>query len=120
MQQMVRDINNLRWAHPALRSPAGSVTHVDNQNPIVGFRRFNFDGDLILIVVNASDAQWSANDYAVNIAGESGIWKEIFNSQAPVYGGVGTVGNYAASLAVSNGQLWINLPSWSVLLFQKQ
>jgi 1,4-alpha-glucan branching enzyme len=120
MQQMVRDVNDLRWAHPALRAPAGSVVHVDSQDQVVAFKRYTFDGDLVLVVVNASDAQWSAADYAVNIAGESGTWTEIFNSQAPVYGGIGTVGNYADELQIQNNQLWINLPSWSVLIFQKQ
>jgi 1,4-alpha-glucan branching enzyme len=45
---------------------------------------------------------------------------EIFNSQAPVYGGVNTVGNYGFQLQVSGGQLSINLPSWSVLIFCQQ
>jgi hypothetical protein len=56
----------------------------------------------------------------VNMGGESGAWKEIFNSQSPDYGGIFTVGNYGVELAVVNGLLWINLPSWGVLMFQKQ
>jgi 1,4-alpha-glucan branching enzyme len=120
MQQMVRDINNLRWAHPALRSPAGNIVHVDYQNQVVAFKRYTLDGDLVLVIVNAGDSQWGSNEYAVNIGGESGAWKEIFNSQSPDYGGISTVGNYAAVLQVSNGQLSISLPSWGVLLFQKQ
>ena len=120
MQQMVRDVNNLRWTHPALRSPAGSVVHVDFQNQVVGFKRYTMDGDLVLVVVNAGDSQWGAGNYGVNMGGESGTWVEIFNSQAPVYGGIGTVGNYGSQLQVLNGWLWINVPSWSVLIFHKQ
>jgi 1,4-alpha-glucan branching enzyme len=120
MQQMVRDVNNIRWAHPALRSPAGNVVHVDYENQVVAFKRYTFDGDLILIVVNAGDYQWGSNNYGVNMGGESGTWKEIFNSQSPDYGGIFTVGNYRVELTVVNGQLWINLPSWGVLMFQKQ
>ena len=95
MQQMVRDVNNLRWSNPALRSRAGNVVHVDQQNQVVGLKRYTMDGDLVLVVVNASDAQWASGDYGVNLAGESGTWTEVFNSQAPDYGGINTVGNYA-------------------------
>ena len=120
MQQMVRDANNLRWAHPALRSPGGSIVHADATNQIAAFTRWDSNGDVLLIVVNPSDGQWSASDYAVNMGGETGTWTEIFNSQAPVYGGVNTVGNPGSALPVVDNQIWINLPSWSVLIFQKR
>ena len=67
-------------------------------------------------MVNAGDWQWSSNNYGVTMEGESGRWKEIFNSQSPAYGGVG---NFAAELPVIDGRLWINLPNWGVLMFQK-
>jgi 1,4-alpha-glucan branching enzyme len=117
MQQMVRDVNNLRWAHPGLRSAAGSVVHVDNQNQVVAFTRYNMEGDVLLVVVNAGDGQWGSGNYGVNMGGEGGSWTEIFNSQAPVYGGVGTVGNYGYSIPVVNGQMSVNLSSWSVVVF---
>lgn len=120
MQRMVSDVNNLRWTHPALHSPAGNVVHIDSQNQVVAFKRYNMEGDLILVVVNAGNSTWGSSDYALNMGGESGTWREIFNSQAPDYGGIGTVGNYGSDLQVSNGQLWINLPSWGVLMFHKQ
>jgi 1,4-alpha-glucan branching enzyme len=120
MQQMVRDVNNLRWAHAGLRSPAGSVVHVDYQNQVVAFKRYNMDGDVLLVVVNAGNGQWGSNEYGVNMGGDSGSWTEIFNSQAPVYGGINTVGNYGLELQAAGGQLWISLPSWSVLIFSKQ
>lgn len=119
MQQMVRDVNQLRWAHPALRSPAGFVVHVDDQNQVVGFKRYDLAGDVLLVVVNAGNGQWDGNQYAVNLAGDGGVWRELFNSQAPLYGGIGTVGNFAIDLQAENGQLCISLPSWSVLVFSR-
>jgi 1,4-alpha-glucan branching enzyme len=116
MQQMVRDVNGLRWAHSALRSPAGFVTHTDDQNQVIAFKRYNLAGDVLLVVVNAGNGQWDGNQYGVNLLGDGGTWREVFNSQAPVYGGIGTVGNFGMQLQASNGQLWINLPSWSVLV----
>lgn len=119
MQRMVTDINNLRWAHPALRSPAGNVVHVDRVSQVVAFKRYNGEGDLLLVVVNAGDAQFAFHDYGVNLGGESGVWREIFNSQAPVYGGFDSTGNLGEALPASDGKLMINLPRWSVLVFQK-
>jgi 1,4-alpha-glucan branching enzyme len=119
MQQMVTDVNNLRWNHPALRSSSGLIIHTDPSNNVVAFKRWNNGGDVIMIVVNAGDGQWDNAQYAVSLAGDSGSWREIFNSQAPLYGGINTVGNFGYVLNSNNGQLSINLASWSVHLFAK-
>ena len=119
MQRLVTHANQLRWDHPALRSPAGNVTHVDRQGQVVAFKRYSFDGDLVLVVVNASDNQWAFHDYGVDLGGENGTWIEIFNSQAPEYGGFDTTGNYGESIAERDGKLFINLPRWSVVMFKK-
>jgi 1,4-alpha-glucan branching enzyme len=116
---MVSDANNLRWNHPALRSPAGQITHIDPANNVVAFKRWNNGGDVLLVVVNAGDGQWDNAQYAVSLAGDSGLWREIFNSQAPLYGGINTVGNFGYILNSGNGQLSINLSSWSVHVFVK-
>ena len=113
-------MNNLRWNHPSLRSPAGQITHTDNLNTVVALKRWNNAGDVLLVVVHPGDAQWDNTQYAVGLNGDSGSWREIFNSQASNYGGVGTVGNSDLTLEASNGQLWINLASWSVHIFAKQ
>jgi 1,4-alpha-glucan branching enzyme len=119
MQRMVADINNLRWNHPALRSPVGQITHTDPSNNVVAFKRWNNAGDVILVVVNAGDGQWDNTEYSVSLAGDTGSWQEIFNSQAPLYGGVNTVGNPGYVLDSRNGQLSISLASWSVQVFAK-
>jgi len=75
------------------------------------------DGDVLLVVVNAGNGQWGSSDYGVNMGGESGSWTEIFNSQAPVYGGVNTVGNFGYGVPVVDGLLSINLSCWSVVVF---
>lgn len=119
MQRMVTDANNLRWGHPALRSPAGNVVHTDRVSQVVAFKRYTGDGDLVLIVVNAGDTQFAFHDYSVQMGGESGDWIEIFNSQAPLYGGLDTTGNFGERLSVNDGRLLVNLPRWSVVVFQK-
>jgi 1,4-alpha-glucan branching enzyme len=121
MRGMVRDVNAIRWNHPALCSdiPPG-FPHFDVQNRVLAFQRWNNAGDVILIVVNLSDNQWNDPIYGVSVGGTGDRWTEIFNSQAPQYGGWPDSGNYLADLRVeADGQFRIRLPQWSVLMFQK-
>jgi 1,4-alpha-glucan branching enzyme len=53
MQRMVRDVNNVRWQHSALRLPFGTVVHAHYSGQVVAFKRYNLAGDVILVVVNA-------------------------------------------------------------------
>jgi 1,4-alpha-glucan branching enzyme len=119
MQRLVRDANNLRWQHASLRSPLGKVSHTDYEGQVVAFIRWTPNGDRLLVVVNVSDKQWAFHDYGVDMGGESGTWMEIFSSQAEVYGGTAKTGNYRETLAALNSRIEINLPAWSVLIFQK-
>jgi 1,4-alpha-glucan branching enzyme len=119
MQKMVRDVNNLRWQHPALRSPAGNVVHVDYPGQVAAFKRYTYDGDLVLVIVNLSDNSWSNYSYGINLSGEGGAWIEIFNSQSPTYGGFDSTGNFGDNLGINDGKLFLNIPCWSVLMFRK-
>lgn len=121
MRNLVRDVNNVRWNHPALRTDTLSVSHRDDRNQVLAFRRWTSSGDIVLVVVNLGDGQWENGDYGVGMGGENGIWEEIFNSQSPQYGGWNGSGNFGARPRVQgDGRLYINLPKWSVLMFRKQ
>jgi hypothetical protein len=75
---------------------------------------------VILTVVNLSDNQWDQPVYAVRIGGSGDHWQEIFNSQSPQYGGWNDSGNFLADLVVqADGNFYIRLPKWSVLMFRK-
>jgi 1,4-alpha-glucan branching enzyme len=119
MQRLVRGANQVRWDHPALRSAAGNVAHIDRVGQVVAFKRYTGGGDLVLVVINVSDNQWAFHDYCVNLGGESGSWLEIFNSQAPEYGGFDSTGNFGERLTAAGEKLFINLPRWSVVMFRK-
>ena len=120
MIAMVTDANQLRWSHPALRSDNIQVTHRDPVNRVLGFKRWDDQGDVVFIVVNLSDNQFDQANYGVMMDGQPGNWEETFNSQAPVYGGFDNSGNFGAILSVGgDGQIWIRLPNWSVLVFRK-
>ena len=121
MRDLVRDVNAVRWNNPALRSDNGPLfTHVDVQNGVLAFKRWNDEGNVVLVVVNLSDNQWDNPIYGVNVGGSGDRWTEIFNSQAPQYGGWSDSGNYLADLRVdAAGRFSIRLPKWSVLIFRE-
>jgi 1,4-alpha-glucan branching enzyme len=119
MQRLVRDANQLRWDHSALRSQSLDITHQDQQNNVFAFRRWNEQGDVILTVVNFSGGEWPNFDYAVR-TGIGGGWQEVFNSQAPLYGGYENSGNGSDSRwSDAGGYVHIRLPKWSVLCFKQ-
>jgi 1,4-alpha-glucan branching enzyme len=121
MMQLVRDANQVRWNNPALRSDNLLFTHFDAQNQVLGFKRWNDQGNVVLAVLNMSDTQFDNATYGVSLGGDGGSWEEIFNSQAPQYGGFADSGNFLADLPVgADGQIRIRLPKWSVLLFRKR
>src|SRR5581483_5302342 len=114
--------NAVRWANPALRSDRGPLfPHVDSQNGVLAFKRWNNEGNVVLVVVNLSDNQWDTPVYAVNVGAPGERWTEVFNSQAPQYGGWPDSGNYLAALEVGpDGRFGIRLPKWSVLIFTQR
>lgn len=121
MTQLVRDANQVRWNNPALRTDNFIFTHIDSQNRVLGFKRWNDRGNVVLTVLNLSDNQFDSATYGVSLGGDGGNWEEIFNSQAPQYGGFADSGNFLADLAVgADGRIRIRLPKWSVLMFRKR
>jgi 1,4-alpha-glucan branching enzyme len=121
MRNLVRDINWVRWHNPALRSDTLQFIHEDRTNTVLAFKRWNDEGNIIVVVVNLSDRQWQEHEYGIHMGGEIGLWSEIFNSQSPQYDGWNDSGNYGDDLQVqADGKLYINLPKWSILIFRKQ
>jgi 1,4-alpha-glucan branching enzyme len=95
--------------------------HEDRTNTVLAFKRWHESGNIVVVVVNLSDRQWQEHDYGIHMGGETGRWDEIFNSQSPQYYGWNNSGNYGHNLqAQADGNLYINLPKWSVLIFKKQ
>ena len=47
-----------------------------------------------------------------------GAWREIFNSDATVYGGNG-IGNFGADIPAAGGRFQARLPAAGFLVFQK-
>jgi len=121
MRQMVADVNQVRWDNNAFRTDFGpEFPHLDPNNQVLAFKRWDNGGNVVLVVVNLSDNQWDQATYGVTTGVPGEQWQEIFNSQSPQYGGWDDSGNYLAQLWVQqDGRFYIRLPQWSVLIFRQ-
>ena len=103
LARWVRDLNTLYRGQPALYEldfdPAGFawVDCKDFQRSVVSFlRRGRNEDDLLLFVCNFTPVV--RQNYRVGVPRE-GFWKEVLNSDAPLYGGSGQ-GNFGGLQAV--------------------
>jgi 1,4-alpha-glucan branching enzyme len=125
----VRDLNTFYRGHPALCElefdPSGFswMDCTDFQRSVISFlRRGRNPNEQLLFVCNFTPVV--RQNYRVG-APQGGFWKEVLNSDAPLYGGSGQ-GNFGGSNAAPlpiHGQpfsLNITLPPLGILVFQQE
>jgi 1,4-alpha-glucan branching enzyme len=117
MRFLVKAANQTRWNHAALRNGNIEVTHRDPSG-VIAFKRWNDAGNLILVIVNASDQSYTGTSYGVT-PGQAGRWEQILCSQDAWFGGWDGAGNaFYQPWTQADGRVYINLPQWSVLMFR--
>jgi len=119
MMALVRATHALRKEQPWIALNQPEIVHRDDSNNVFGVKR----GAEFLCVFHSSNAQWEGDGkYRINVGATTGpVARQIFNSQAEEFGGweaSWTAKKGDASIRVVNGQLPINLPKFSVLVFQ--
>ena len=123
---MIKHINELRSRYVALRNPNrdSQLVHVDNDNGVYAYKRWDGLGNVMLITINISDGQWQGREYQFNTGTPNSSWHEFFNSQYVNYGGWTGSGNSDPNFyprTDENGLMQgINLPKWSLMIFKKQ
>lgn len=123
---MVKHINELRSRYTAMRNPNrdSQLVHVDNDNGVYAYKRWDGLGNVMLITINISDGQWQRREYQFNTNTPNSSWSEVFNSQYVNYGGWSGSGNSDPSFYLetdANGRMQgINLPKWSLMILKKQ
>ena len=127
IQSLVRDLNHLYRATPALHvkdcDAAGFqwIDHTDNEQSILSFIRRGADTDAPCVVVcNFTPVERTLHQVGVPMAGH---WAEIMNTDAAIYGGAnrGNLGGAQAHDAAYQGQpasIHITIPPLSTLIFQ--
>lgn len=119
MVACVGAVNRLRSANAALRSEQLRVVHEDCNHPVLGWLRYTENKEEVLLcVANLSEAQWLGQEYGLATGWGGGrSWRQVFNSQAPAFGGWAETATPGTVGSGDDGCIHINLPKWSVLVF---
>jgi 1,4-alpha-glucan branching enzyme len=120
MRRLVAACNAVRWNNPALRADSLTVPHQDTANQVLGFVRELY-GNVVLVVVNMSEQNFTNYSYGVRTGGYAGQWTQILCTQDATFGGWDGAGNaFYEPWTQGDGQLYINLPKWSVVIFSRK
>ena len=129
LKRWLRDLNTFYRSHAALHELDFDSTGFswvdckDYQRSVISFlRRGRNSDDVLLFVCNFTPVV--RENYRVGVP-RSGFWKELLNSDAPIYGGSGrgNLGGLASIPLPIHGQpctLNMTLPPLSVLVFQHE
>ncbi len=104
--------------HSAVRVRQIDIVHVNNDGRVIAFRRSAGSDDLMIV---ASFSNHVFDDYVIQTDPSrlpDGAWRELFNSDAALYGG-DNIGNLGADLPAGNGRLQIRLPANAFVVFEK-
>ena len=120
MRRLVAACNDIRWQNPALRADSLSVPHEDVTNQVLGFVRELF-GNVVLVVVNLSENNFTDHSYGVRTGGYDGQWSQVLCTQDAAFGGWDGAGNaFYEPWTQADGQIYINVPKWSVVMFRRK
>ncbi len=104
----------------SIRSHNIDILHQSNQNRIIAFKRWEGD-EQVIIVVSFNNSPF-ANGYVIEkdlLCIPDTYWKEVFNSDADIYGGQ-NIGNQSAAIPSSQGRLNVVTPACGFVILVKQ
>ena len=121
MFRFYQEVITFSRRHPAIRSRHIDIIHVLGSTRVIAFTRRS-GNDELLVIASLNNAPF-LDGYSITQPDTSrlpdGTWREVFNSDAGIYGG-NNVGNFGAGVAVSNGHIGVRLPANGFLIFHKQ
>ncbi|HEY4073431.1 MAG TPA: 1,4-alpha-glucan branching protein GlgB [Herbaspirillum sp.] len=129
VQQLVRDLNHLYVTEPALHARDSDAEGFqwaigdDQDNSVFAYLRQGFhQHEQMLIVVNMTPVP--RHGYRVSLQGDAANaqWKEVFNSDAAVYGGsnLGNPGVHRCDGEGNSRALTLTLPPLAAIVFRKE
>jgi 1,4-alpha-glucan branching enzyme len=114
-----QDLIRFSRRHAAARSQEIDVIHVLGGNRVIAFTRFA-GTDRLLLVASLRNQPF-LDGYMIDTDPSrmpDGLWREVFNSDATIYGG-NNIGNFGADVPATGGRLQIRIPANALLVFQK-
>ena len=114
-----QDLIRFVTSSPAARSRIIDVIYTNNDNRVVAFTR-SYQAQELLVLASLNDAPFDHGYVIATDPGRlpAGGWREIFNSDAAIYGG-NNVGNGGTTLSVNSGQINAVIPARGFAVFQK-
>jgi len=113
-----QDVIRFSRRHSAVRVRSIDIVHVNNDGRIIAFRRSAGSDELLLV---ASLSNQVFDDYVIQTDSwrlPDGQWRELFNSDAAIYGG-DNVGNFGGDLPAGNGRIHLRIPANAFVVLQK-
>jgi len=113
-----QDVIRFSRRHTAVRAKTIDIVHINNDARVIAFTR-SAGHDELLVIASYNNSAFP--NYTVQTESwrlPDGYWREVFNSDAALYGGTNS-GNAGAAIPVSNGSLTVTLPANSFLVFAK-
>jgi 1,4-alpha-glucan branching enzyme len=111
------DVIRLRLAHPALRSRNCEILHASDDNRVIAVRRWE-RGEEVIVIGSLNNWAFRGGYRIENTRIADGSWREVFNSDAPQYGGEGLLNG--GQIASGGGAITLNIPANSVLMLRRQ
>ena len=107
-------------SNPALRADSLSIPHEDPDNQVLGFVRQAGD-NVVLTIVNLGEQNFADHSYGVRTGGHDGQWTQILCTQDAAFGGWDGAGNaFYEPWTQGDGNVYINLPKWSVVMMRRK
>jgi 1,4-alpha-glucan branching enzyme len=119
MRRLVGACNAVRWQNPALRADSLAIAHEDHANQVLGFVRQLHD-NTVLTIVNLGENNFTDHGYGVRTGGHDGRWTQILCTQDAAFGGWDGAGDsFHEPWTQPDGQVYVNLPKWSVVMLRR-
>lgn len=115
-----QDLISLRGRLRSVRGHNIDILHQLNENRVIAFKRWS-GGEEVIVVASFNNAPF-ASGYVIAkdlVAIPDAGWKEVFNSDAAIYGGH-NVGNQGGVISSSQGRINVVIPASGLLVFVKQ
>ena len=120
MFRFYQDLITLSRRLRSIRGHNIDILHQHNENRVIAFKRWT-GGEEVIVVASLAGAAF-AGGYAVTkdlLAIPNASWKEIFNSDAAIYGGQ-NVGNGGAVIQSGGGRIQVIVPASGFVILVKQ
>lgn len=125
VHKLEQDMSALMRRNPAMQTVLpldkldAMVYHLNENDSVLGFKRFDFDGNEVLSIMNFGDKGFARYTLGNSECFPAGIWRETINSNNAKYGGTGELLNAQNIYADGKTQTTISIPPNSVIVFEK-